>query len=86
MAARQIYPKAQRVGRARSPLRAGVGRADPAFLGLESYRPRPYGRGYELRAAMRTPENGRRAEDRQLYQRFGFDKAKPSGEMCAAFA
>ena len=30
MAARQIYPKAQRVSRARSPLRAGVSRADLA--------------------------------------------------------
>jgi len=35
----------QRVGRARSPLHAGVGRAGPAF-GFESGFPRPYGRGY----------------------------------------
>ena len=41
-----ICPKAQRVGRARSPLRAGVGRANPASR-PESWRPRPYGRGYE---------------------------------------
>jgi len=36
----------QRVGRARSPLRAGVARADPGFR-FESGFPRPYGRGYE---------------------------------------
>ena len=45
MAALQIYPKAQRVGRARSPLRAGAARTDPAYR-LESGFPRPYGRGY----------------------------------------
>ena len=38
--------EAQRVGRARSPLRAGVGYADSASPGLESCRPRPYERGY----------------------------------------
>jgi len=40
--------EAQRVGRARSPLRAGVGCADPAS-GFESGFPRPYGRGYGAR-------------------------------------
>jgi|GEM_PF-5175521 len=40
--------EAQRVGRARSPLRAGVTRADPASR-LESWRPRLYGRGYDAR-------------------------------------
>ena len=40
--------KAQSVGRARSPLRAGVGSVLTWLLGLESYRPRPHGRGYGL--------------------------------------
>jgi len=43
--------KAQRVGRARSPLRAGVGYADPASR-PESCRPRPYERGYGARPSM----------------------------------
>ena len=37
-----------KVGRG-SPLRAGVGYADSASPGLESWRPRPYGRGYGAR-------------------------------------
>ena len=51
MAARQICRRAQRVGRARSPLRAGVARADPVFR-LESGFPRPYGRGYAQLAVL----------------------------------
>ena len=38
--------EAQRVGRARSPLRAGAARTGPAYR-FESCFPRPYGRGYE---------------------------------------
>jgi len=37
----------RRVGMARSPLRAGVGCAEPAFR-FESCFPRSYGRGYDL--------------------------------------
>jgi len=47
--------EAQRIGRARSPLRAGVGRADPASR-FESGFPRPYGRGYG--AERRAPLSG----------------------------
>ena len=50
-----------RVGRARSPLRAGVGHAGPASR-FESCFPRPYGRGYE------PSENIWRAEDCPPYR------------------
>ena len=59
----------QRVGRARSPLRAGVGHAGVASR-FESCFPRLHGRGYE------PSENIRRAEDRPPYQAPHFGKAK----------
>ena len=82
MAARQICPKAYRVGRARSPLRAGVGRADPAsragirFSAL--LRARLRGAGLLVQEKTLLIFWMRRAEDCPPYQS-GCDGARPSG-------
>ena len=70
-----------RVGRARSPLRAGVGHAGPASR-FESCFPRPYGRGYE------PSENIRRAEDCPPYQegRTGAVHSALDGEASIPFS
>jgi len=52
MAARQICPKAQRIGRARSPLCAGVGSGGLGFLSLNRVFPRSYARGYGARLSL----------------------------------